>query len=103
MNVPVAREAKAMTARSLSFGSSTKRIWAINSAKSMAAHISTRVSGLSATIASTPSDVSIKMTIQLATLGKLLRTTEVMMIARHNVTILNENTHAISSAINVGD
>src|SRR5687767_13643922 len=103
MNVPVAPEANAMTTRSLNFGSSTKRIWTINPTKSRAAHINTSVSGLSATSARMASAVSIKMTIQLTMLGKLLRTTEVIIMARHNVTMLNENSHAISSAINVGD
>src|SRR6266516_5636110 len=101
--MPVARDAKAITTRSLNFGSSTVRICAISSERSMAAQINTSVKGLSATTARTPKEVKIKVPIQLIALGKLLRTTAVRIIARHNVVRLIANAHAISSPINVGD
>src|SRR5690242_13707374 len=69
----------------------------------MAAQISTSVNGLSATTARTPKDVRINVPIQLIALGKLLRTTAVRMMARHNVVRLMANAHAIPSATNVGD
>src|SRR5689334_21312275 len=69
----------------------------------MAAQISTSVNGLSATTARTPKAVRIKVPIQLIALGKLLRTTAVIMMARHNVVRLVANAHAIPSATKVGD
>src|SRR5688572_3627553 len=103
INVPATREANAITTRSLSFGSSTKRIWEANSARSIADQINTSVSGLSATVARMPSEVRTNIPIQLTVLGKLLRTTDVIMMARHNVARLTANAHAMPSAMNVGD
>src|ERR1051326_8516042 len=101
--MPVTREAKVTTTRSLNFGSSTVRSCAIKSERSSAAQINTRVNGLSATTASTPSVVRIKVPIQFMGLGKSLRTAAVKMIARHNAVRLTANAQAISSPTNVGD
>src|SRR5512134_1466892 len=103
IRVPAEREAKATTARSLSFGSSMTRIWVTNSKRSIAAQINTNVSGLSATTASTPREVKTRVPIQFIALGKLLRTTAVSMIARHKVVRLIANAQAIRSPTNVGD
>src|SRR5215217_757078 len=101
--LPAARNAKAVTIRSLNRGSSETRIWAINSEMSMAAQINTRVSGLSATTARIPNEVRIRVPIQLMGLGKLLRATAVRMTARHNVARLTANAQEIPSATKVGD
>src|SRR5215216_1808677 len=101
--IPVARDAKVMTTRSLSFGSSTNQICTTSSTMSIAAQMKTSVSGLFAATASTPSDVRVRVPAQLTGLGKRGRTAAVMMIAMHNVIKLNANAHEIVSAINVGD
>src|SRR3990172_7014919 len=102
-NVPMRRVAKAITARSLNIGFSTKINWVISSMRSIAAQISTSVIGFSATTARTPNAASRKEPVQLKEFGKLLRTTEVRMIAKQSVTMLNEKAQAIPSAVNLGD
>src|SRR5215207_511490 len=101
--MPAVREANAITVRSLKPGSSTTRICAINSEISIAAQISTSVNGLSANTARMPSEVSIKVPIQLMGLGKLLRATAVRIIARQRVARLKANVQAIPSPTKVGD
>src|SRR6266498_621509 len=101
--IPVARDANAITTRSLNFGSSTYQICTISSTRSMAAQINTNVSGLSATTAKTPREVRRRVPAQLIGLGNFARTTVVMTIAKHNVTRLKTKTQEILSATNVGD
>src|SRR6266498_2202284 len=100
--IPAAREANAMTTRSLSFGSSEYQICTASSTRSIAAQTSTNVSGLSATTDSIPNAVKISVPDQLMGLGNLARTTVVIMIAKHKVTRLNTNSQEVLSAMNVG-
>jgi len=103
IRMPVTREAKEITTRSLSLGFSTKRICEIISVRSIAAQSKTRVKGLSDVTASTPSADSTKTPIQLIGLGKLSRATAVTITARQIVTMLSANAHAVPSAMNNGD